>query len=357
MKKLVKIAHKINIDNNSNRKYKEFINDFFSNPKNYFKQKCDEQPFCFGKFLTKLEENMTLNEFYWHKPKKSHNKSFFLPLMKKKKLCRSKKNNTLSVQSDLKVRQQLNRQEIIMLFDKFKARIEKNKEDEELSKNKKKINFLDELNHSLANQENNLTSYLNYQQKTEKLEEKLEKRINRPKSHLLIHSSNIEKFRLKKESRNESNTYFNDKYDKMKFHFDKCLRKDKTFNDHLNKVKNNNLYVRKPDIPKPITKLQRLNIKKKFSSSEIPKPKKKIKRDLSEIIVKGENLLQWEKELIDKMKGKKYILKHRESKGELSRSSSLSYNSKAYSIISSRRSDRIFTNNNLTINENEDLFK
>ena len=57
------------------------------------------------------------------------------------------------------------------------------------------------------------------------------------------------------------------------------------------------------------------------------------------------------------MKGKKYILKHRESKGELSRSSSLSYNSKAYSIISSRRSDRIFTNNNLTINENEDLFK
>ena len=53
MKKLVKIAHKINIDNNSNRKYKEFINDFFSNPKNYFKQKCDEQPFCFGKFLGK----------------------------------------------------------------------------------------------------------------------------------------------------------------------------------------------------------------------------------------------------------------------------------------------------------------
>ena len=52
------------------------------------------------------------------------------------------------------------------------------------------------------------------------------------------------------------------------------------------------------------------------------------------------------------MKGKKYILKNRDSK-ELSRSSTLSYNSKAYSIISSRRSDRMFTNNNnITINEN-----
>ena len=210
MKKLIKIAHKINIDNNSNRKYKEFINDFFSNPKNYFQQSCDEQPFCFGKFLSKLEDNLTLNEFYWHRPKKSQNKSFFLPLMKKKKIYKSKKTNTLSLYSDYKVRQQLNRQEIIMLFDKCKTRIEKNKEQEEIAK-KKKINFLDELNHSLANQENNLTSYLNYQNTTKKLEEKLEKIIHRPKSHLLIYSSNIEKFRLKKESRNESNTYFNDK--------------------------------------------------------------------------------------------------------------------------------------------------
>ena len=349
MKNIVKIAHKINIDNNSNRKYKEFINDFFSNPQNYFKQSCDNQPFCFGKFLTKIDENLTLNDFYWHKQNKSQNKSFFLPLMKKKKL-KTKKNNNISHYSEIQVKQQLNRQEIIMLFDRFKTRIEKNKEEEESSKNKK-INFLDELNHSLANQENNLTSYLNYQQKTEKLEEKLEKRINRPKSHLLIHSSNIEKFRLKKESRNESNTYFNDKCDKMKFHFDKFLRKDKTFSDHLNKVKSNILYVRKPNIPKPITKLERLNIQKKFSS-EIPKPKKKLKRDLSEIVVKGESLLKWERDLIDKMKGKKYILKNRDSK-ELSRSSTLSYNSKAYSIISSRRSDRMFTNNNnITINEN-----
>ena len=152
MKNIVKIAHKINIDNNSNRKYKEFINDFFSNPQNYFKQSCDNQPFCFGKFLTKIDENLTLNDFYWHKQNKSQNKSFFLPLMKKKKL-KTKKNNNISHYSEIQVKQQLNRQEIIMLFDRFKTRIEKNKEEEESSKNKK-INFLDELNHSLANQEN-----------------------------------------------------------------------------------------------------------------------------------------------------------------------------------------------------------
>ena len=56
------------------------------------------------------------------------------------------------------------------------------------------------------------------------------------------------------------------------------------------------------------------------------------------------------------MKGKKYIIKNKDSKGDLSRSSSFSYNSRVFSIISSRRSDRFLSNHNLTINENENLF-
>ena len=72
-------------------------------------------------------------------------------------------------------------------------------------------------------------------------------------------------------------------------------------------------------------------------------------------MIKGENLLKWEKGLIEKMKGKKLIIKRKESKGDLSRSSSLSYNSKVFSVMSSRRSERFLTN--LTIKENENLFK
>lgn len=351
--KLGKIAHKINIQNKSNRKYKEFIKDFFSNPSNYFNQSCNGQPFCFGKFLTKIEQNVTFKDFYFNSPHRIHQKSFFLPLMKKKKFHKIKKTGNLSLLSEYQVKQHISNQEIEMIFDRYKKKIEKNKN---IILNKKKNYFLDELNYFLTHQENILTSYLNYQKETKKLEEKLQKIIQRPKSQLLIYPSNQEKFRIKKESRNESNKYFKDETDKLNFHFDKYLRQEKTFDEYIKKIKNNNLYIRRPDIPKPISKIEKINKKKKNSIFEIPKPKKKITRNLSEILIKGENLLNWEKSLIDKMKGKKYIIKNKDSKGDLSRSSSFSYNSRVFSIISSRRSDRFLSNHNLTINENENLF-
>ena len=326
-----KIAHKININSKQNLKYQKFISNFFCDPSNYFNQSCNGEPFCLGKFFTQINDNFQINYILNNQKRVKH--EFLLPLMKKKKSSRKK--NHMSV-SQVPKKEIIYNHEIYLIFDKHENRIKENKIEDSINNKEDK---LDDRNlNLLKKQKKNLKSFQKFEKFNRKLENKLVKILKRPKSQLLIFSSTQEKFRIKKEEREDSNNYHKDKCDKMNFQFNRYLRTENNFNEDIQNLKKNKLYIRKPNIPIPN------NLKLK---------NQKTKKNLNGLFIKGENLLKWEKHLIGQMKGTKYI--YRNTVKESSSTPNISINSKrTLSLNNSQISN--FPNFSL-IEENEQLIK
>ena len=86
----------------------------------------------------------------------------------------------------------------------------------------------------LKKQKNRFESFKKFEENINKLENKLVKIIKRPKSQLLIFYNNgQEKFRIKKEEREDSNNYNKDKCDKMNFQFNRYLRTENNFKYYI----------------------------------------------------------------------------------------------------------------------------
>ena len=349
--KISKIAHKININSKRNSKYKNFISNFFLNPANYFNQCCDGEPFCYGKFYTQLNEELPYNLLL----KKNIKHGFLLPLIKKKKTKneRRKKNFSFSNQEQKEI---IHNQEINLIFQKHENRIKRNKKEEIYNNENQsflKNSFDKKLNHLLfKKQKNRFESFKKFEENINKLENKLVKIIKRPKSQLLIFYNNgQEKFRIKKEEREDSNIYHKDEFDKMNFHFENYLRTEKNFIKDIENIKKNKLYIRKPNIPIPNNHLH-YKLKKNKTEKKLPKIETKFKRNLSGLFINGESLLKWEKDLIGKMKEKKYIYRPPHKIENFSPNLS----KRTISLNSSYRSNLLTHNFSVINNVKEDLF-
>ena len=245
--KILKIAHKINLNTQGNLKYQKFIKNFFLDPSKYFNQTCEGESFCLGKFYSQINERAP---YYLNRKSSKLKHEFLIPLMnqskKRTKVDKKKNFNPFSTKKEL-----IHNQELFMIFDNHENRIKENKK-EEIEKNNLSKSFFkhNELDYTLLRkQKNRLESFQKFKKENEKIENRLVKKIKRPKSQLLIYSYNQEKFRIRKEEREESNNYHNDEDDKMNYHFDKYLRTENDCNEDVKNIKGNKLYIRKLNIP------------------------------------------------------------------------------------------------------------
>ncbi len=352
--KISKIAHKININSKGNLKYRKFIKNFFLNPSNYFNQTCEGESFCLGKFYSQINERAP---YYLNRKSSKLKHEFLIPLMNQsKKRSKVEKKKNYNSMSSIPKKEFIHHQELLMIFDKHENRIKENKKEEiekhYLSKSFLKKNKLDYT--LLKKQKNRLESFQKFKKENEKIENRLVKKIKRPKSQLLIYSYNQEKFRIRKEEREESNNYHNDEDDKMNYHFDKYLRTENDYNEDVENIKRNKLYIRKPDIPIPKKTLNYLKYKKNNTEINNLKPEFKLKRNFSGLCINGENLLKWEKDLIGKMKGRKFI--YRNYKRGSNSSQSISMNSRRTLTIDSSYRGNLYTKKFSKIIENDNLF-
>ena len=328
------IIQKIKLDENSN--IKQSLNKIFNDPSYYFSDNLDGNMIIIGKKnppKNKIQRNsLKRNSIFYYK-----NKNVIkIPQDKKKDISILK----IKENSSNEKREYVDENELNNIYSKFEENIENtNKQNRELSEKRNKRFFNDELINDIDNKlsktvKSEFGYKLQFQEdvlKTKKIEDNilqnikhnLTTKLKRPENQLLMTQS--ENYRKIKEI--QENVFKNIKktFPKPLYKWVVSLRGDKDnhyINDGTDENPIWNVYIHKKQIKQKIrnSNLFKTNIRF-FKNNPYIKTKLKmanyyqlnkeiddINSDFSNMVIKGKNLLDFEKENTKNLKGRKYIV-------------------------------------------------